>query len=162
MSTLKIGRRAMALVTAALLAIVVLPGLAHAASADTTSPTLPYTSDYLETRVWVGTGNPFNATSSSWLWGTNPENAYKIQDTDVITATGLAASLSNTGGAINTTTSSATFQCTRNYAWECDNNMYNLSTGGVVWSVDSTDTTRVELWPNSSPDYNSADATNWL
>lgn len=152
--------------SAAIAVVAVVPMLlsmapAFAYSGDTTTPTLPGTCDYLETRTWLGTTDTFNAASSSWLWNSCPVNAYLISDINTIQVNGIAVSLGNTGGSVSSTGTSATYECDRYYAWECDNNIYNLTTNPFYWNIVSNDTTKVIIWYNTSPHYNSAQATKW-
>ncbi len=147
---------------------------AFAWSNSTNSPTLPYTSDYLQTRTyvspqyckyWWGDCGWFYAVSSSWLWGTNPEIAYYISDTDTIVVNGINISLSTTGGSISSSSTSATFQCVSYNNWYCGNNIYNLrvNTGllSVWWNTQGNDVTHAIIWNGTTSYYNTASVTAW-
>lgn len=136
---------------------------AYAWSSQTNSPTLPGTSDYIQTNNWLGIGDTFNFQSSSYLWGTNPNYAFLIQDSEYIQVNGWGVSLSNTGGSTYSTSSSATYQCTSYYNWYCGNLGYNLSQGPgpFIWNTTSTDTTKVVIYPGVQAFYNAASLTKW-
>jgi hypothetical protein len=142
----------------AVLGLIIMLALpAHAASHQTTTGTLYGTSDYIETDTWIGVASDLNFQSSSWLWGTNPENAYLIQDSNVITANGVAVTLGNTGGSATSSSSSATYQCTSYDNWYCGNAGSNLSVSWWSWSVTTQDTTTVQVYSSSAQKFYNGD-----
>ncbi len=148
------------LIVLGLFATLAIPS--YAASSKTTSGTLAGTSDYIETDTWIGsTGfSNLNFQSSSWLWGTNPQNAYLIRDSNTITVNGIAVTLGNTGGSVSSTSSSATYQCTSYYNWYCGNQGSNLSVSVWAWSVTTNDTTTIQVYSGAAQKfYNGASAT---
>jgi hypothetical protein len=144
-----------------IMTLAVLASPAYAWSSSTDSPTLQGTSDYIQTNDWLGSGDTFSFQSSSYLLGTNPENAYLIQDSENITLNGIGVSLSNTGSSTYATANSATYTCTSYGNWYCGDIGYNLQQSGLIWNTTSADTTKVVIYAGVQAFYNQASLTKW-